>query len=300
MKPRLELRGSFDRIRAYNLPMDLSSSPATPGIRAGALRALHGAFVRANPLVEVDTQGYMHDVTENLLPFVRLADFEADLRAGDGNELEGKFKAVHSSSVLAINVFAPFRARGSELILPGSGSITGLEFERKCPHGVSGRAPNLDVLLTGPDGVIGIESKLTEPLSRHRAVFSPKYREKIRDERRESAWFREMLRLEEDPGRYAWLDTAQLVKHAYGLAHTFPDNPVTLFYLYWEPRNAERFPLFVEHRREIDAFSERVARSRPSFRAMSYAELWCTWSENAPSWLTAHLDAMRARYEVDL
>ena len=299
VKPRLEMRGSFDRTRAYNLRMEPSSSSATRGTRARALRALRDAFVRANPLVEVDTRGYVRDVAENLLPTVRLADFEADLRAGDGNELEGKFKAVHSSSALAINVFAPFRARDSELTLPGSGSVTGLEFERKCPHGVSSRAPNLDVLLNGPAEVIGIESKLTEPLSRHRAVFSPRYREKIRDERRESAWFREMLRLEDDPERYVWLDAAQLVKHAYGLAHTFPDKPVTLLYLYWEPRNAERFPLFVEHRGEIDAFSGRVAGSRPSFRAMSYPELWRIWSKTPSSWLTVHLDAMRARYEVE-
>ena len=264
------------------------------------MHALRAAFVCANPLVEVDPRGYVRDVTENLLPTVRLADFEADLRAGDGNELEGKFKAVHSSSALAVNVFAPFRARGSDLIVPGSGSITGLEFERKCSHGVSSRAPNLDVLLTGPEGVIGIESKLTEPLSRHRAVFSPRYREKIRDERRESAWFREMLCLENDPERYAWLDAAQLVKHAYGLAHTFPDNLVTLLYLYWEPRNAERFPLFVEHRREVDAFSERVAGTRPSFCAMSYLELWRSWSETPSSRITVHLNALRARYEVEL
>ena len=277
-----------------------SSSSATQGTRIRALRALRAAFVRAQPFVEVDTQGYVRDVTENLLPTVSLADFEADLRAGDGNELERKFKAVHSSSALAVNVFAPFRARSSELTLPGSGSITGLEFERKCPHGVSGRAPNLDVLLTGPAGIIGIESKLTEPLSRHRAVFSPKYRENIQDERREGAWFREMLCLEEDQERYGWLDAAQLVKHAYGLGHTFPDQPVTLLYLYWEPRNAERFTLFAEHRREIEAFSESVAGSRPAFRSISYPELWREWSATASSWLTAHLDALSARYEVDL
>ena len=58
------------------------------------MRALRAAFVRAQPFVEVDTQGYVRDVTENLLPTVSLADFEADLRAGDGNELERKFKAL--------------------------------------------------------------------------------------------------------------------------------------------------------------------------------------------------------------
>ena len=61
--------------------------------------------------------------------------------------------------------------------------------------------------------------------------------------------------LEEDPERYDWLDAAQLVKHAYGLAQSFPDEPVTLLYLYWEPLNAERFTLFAEHRLEIEAVS---------------------------------------------
>ena len=114
---------------------------------------------------------YVQSTLTALLPPVGLADFEDDLQAGDRNELEGKFKAVHSSSALAVNVFAPFRARSSELIVPGSRFITGLEFERKCPIGVGGKAPNLDILLTGPAGIIGIESKLTEPLSRHHACW---------------------------------------------------------------------------------------------------------------------------------
>ena len=286
--------------RPYTFPMEFQPRSATSGLRPRASRALRNAFAHANPGVEVNTRGYVRDFTENLVPTVRLADFEADLRAGDGNELAGKFRAVHSSSALAVNAFAPFRSRCSELTFPGSGSITGLEFERKCPHGVGGPPPNLDVLLTGPAGVVGIESKLTEPLSRHHADFSPKYRERIRDERRDSAWFREMLALEKYPKSYAWLDAAQLVKHAFGLAHTFPDGALTLLYLYWEPRNAEQLQLFVEHRAEIDTFSGRVAGSRPSFCAMSYPELWRTWSEAPPSWLTVHLDDLRARYDVEI
>ena len=186
--------------------MELFSSSATRGTRARSLRALRDAFLRTHPLVDVDHRGYARAVAANLVPSVSLADFEYELRVGDGNELERRLKAVHSSSALAVNVFAPFRARGFELVLPGSGSVSGLEFERKCPHGISDRSPNLDVLLTGATGVIGIESKLTEPLSRHRAAFSPRYRENIRDERRDGAWFREMLCLEEDPARYDWVE----------------------------------------------------------------------------------------------
>lgn len=66
-----------------------------------------------------------------------------------------------------------------------------------------GRAPNLDVLLSGSNGIVAIESKLTEYLGPHRAEFSPAYADQIIDERRDQGYFREMIRLEEDPASYA-------------------------------------------------------------------------------------------------
>ena len=280
--------------------MSQTSSVSARSTRARALRALRDAFIRDHPAVEVDDRGYVPAAADNLVPSVRLRDFEADLRAGDGNELRDKFRAIHSSSALAVNVFGPFRDRTRELSLPVPGAFAGLQFEAKCPTGVSSQPANLDLLLTGLGGIVGVESKLTEHLSRHRAAFSPRYRERIRDERRQSAWFREMLCLEEDPRRYAWLDAAQLVKHAFGLARTFPDGALTLLYLYWEPRHAEQLPPFAGHRCEVEAFSARVAGSRPTFRALAYPELWACWSGKTRPWLSAHLDALRARYDVDL
>lgn len=49
-----------------------------------------------------------------------------------------------------------------------------------------------------------------------------------------------MLTLLQEPKRYLYLDAAQLVKHALGFARCYADRTVTLLYLYWEPRNAER------------------------------------------------------------
>ncbi len=98
-----------------------------------------------------------------------------------------------------------------------------LAFERKCPTGLrGGRSPNLDVLLTGANGIIGIESKLTSFWHHNRASFSPAYAEQIRDARREQGYFLEMQRLTEAPEAYAWLDAAQLIKHAFGLAGPLP------------------------------------------------------------------------------
>jgi len=235
---------------------------------------IHG-LQRSTPQAVIDGKGYVSEASLNLITGVHLGDFEADLRQGDGNELEGKFRAAHSSSALAVNTFAPFKSRPAELPLPGASGFTDIKFERKCPHGLVGRrSPNLDVLADGPNGVVAIESKCLEPLSPHQAKFAPAYDSQILDERRQSAWFREMHQLIESPLSYRWLDAAQLVKHAFGLAYTFPNQRVTLIYLYWEPSNSETYPIFAEHRAEVTRFATSIIGGGPEFVAMSYPELW--------------------------
>jgi hypothetical protein len=108
-----------------------------------------------------------------------------------------------------------------------------------------------------------------------------------------------MMRLTGKPASYAWLDAAQLIKHAFGLARTFHDRRAILLYLFWEPINASSFSIFSEHRQELSDFSGRVAVGFPEFRAMSYRELWKDWeSSQQPNWLRAHLQRLRARYEI--
>ncbi|NEX48715.1 PGN_0703 family putative restriction endonuclease [Pseudotabrizicola algicola] len=277
--------------------VSISQSPA----RSRALVALRNALIRQRPDGSIDDNGYASDFRGNLLPIVLPEDFEADLSAGDGNELQSKFRAAHSSSALAVNCFAPFRRRIGDLVMSDSAAFDHLQFERKCPTGLrGGRSPNLDVLLSGPTEVVGIESKLTEYLVRHRAAFSPAYAQQIRDDRRDHGYFREMLRLNDAPDSYVWLDAAQLIKHAFGLAHTFRDRPTTLLYLFWEPQNPDECPEFAAHRAEIAAFAERVSGAGPSFVAMSYPELWKTWALTGPEWLTKHLAELQARYFVTI
>jgi hypothetical protein len=268
-------------------------------VRSRALLALQEAFRRQRPDVHVDERGYVGDFRETLLPMVFPEDFEEDLNAGDGNELENKFCALHSSSGLAVNCFAPFRSRITDLNLQSVGGFDSLQFERKCPTGLKGgRSPNLDVLLSGQSGVIGVESKLTEYLGRHQAKFSPAYEQQICDSRREQGYFREMLRLIAAPDSYVWLDAAQLIKHAFGLTHTFKDVPVSLLYLFWEPVNPDANPVFAAHRAEIAEFAERVSGATTKFVAMSYRELWTDLRKTAPHWLNEHLGKLEARYMV--
>ena len=70
--------------------MSIASSPL-PACRS----ALMDGFSRSAPHLTLDAKGYVREPSENLIEGVRLADFEADLRQGDGNELEGKFRAAH-------------------------------------------------------------------------------------------------------------------------------------------------------------------------------------------------------------
>ncbi len=270
-------------------------------VKTAALRALAAGFSRSNPGVALTPGGYVGDYRDNLLRGIEDGDFKADLNAGSGNELTSKFLAVHSSSALGVNVFGPFRRHMADLQLLGSTGFTDIRFERKCPTGLLRRTPpNLDVVLTSQDRVIGIESKLTEHLGRQRAKFSPEYDREIQDERRTDGYFREMLRLLEAPDSYAWLNAAQLIKHAFGLAHTFKDRPVTLLYLFWEPRNPGDAALFAAHRDEVAAFADRVSGSPVRFQAMSYPELWAQWRETGPAWLQDHLDRLETRYLVQV
>lgn len=250
--------------------------------------------------VRLDASGYVAALEDNLLEGVALSSFEADLRQGGGNELKKKFRAVHSSAALAANTFAPFKTSSHALNLAGIGAFDTVRLEGKCPHGVSKSAPNLDALAEGSEGVVAIESKLLEPLSPHTAMFSPKYKEKIVDDRRRSGWFAEMLRLETEPKAYRWLDAAQLIKHAFGIARTYPDRTARLLYLFWEPANPETHPIFAEHRAEIARFAKAISGGGPEFAAISYPELWREWAADrgTDDWLAVHVARLRARYEV--
>ena len=149
----------------------MTKNGSTHQILESSVRALAEALQDSNPKAAPDDAGYVATIEHNLLPAVRLDQFEDDLRAGDGNELETKFRAAHSSSALCVNAFAPFKDRPGDLVLAGIGGFHELGFERKCPTGLRGRrSPNLDFLAEGSGHVVAVESKCTEYLRSHEAV----------------------------------------------------------------------------------------------------------------------------------
>ena len=201
-----------------------------------------------------------------------------------------------------MNAFARFKDNLAHLSLAGGSDFETVSFEFRCPTGLRGGRPAyLDLLAQGPAGIVAVESKCTEHLAPKVPSFSPAYAEQIRDERRAGVWFRAMETMLERPDSFALLDVAQLIKHAFGLARCFAARPTTLLYLYWEPLDADRHPVFRQHRCEIERFSDLAAGGFPAFRAQTYGELWGVWQQTArPRWLRDHAANLQARYAVSL
>ncbi len=268
---------------------------APPPASSTTVRAKHAIQQRYNEIstAPLDASGYAPSPELNLLPGVRLDDLQADLSQGSGNELEGKFRAAHSSSALAANTFGPWRHHPHALRLLDHSGFTSFQFERQCPTGLGGIPPNLDFLVEGPDLVIGAESKFLEILTPKLPHFSPSYRRENLPQMEES-WARLLDSLPSGPKQY--LDAAQLVRHYLGLRNQpeFKGKQVILLYIFWEPENWRDFPEYRQHRAELAAFQEAVRDSEISFAWMSYPDLWRQW--DALGFAPDHLRELRRRY----
>ncbi|MEN3972307.1 hypothetical protein WJS89_06465 [Sphingomicrobium sp. XHP0235] len=259
--------------------------------------ALADGYLQTNPGVVLGADSYLSDYREALIPGVHPDAFVADLMAGAGNELEGKFRAPHSSSALAVNAFGWFAGKAGLASLAGHEGLELVGFEKKFSTGLTrAQPPNLDVVLQGPSGLVAVESKCIEYLSPKEAKFSPRYRDEIVDERRNSPWFAEMIRLmEEERSSYRHLDVAQLIKHALGLSYR-QERDVTLVYVWWEPANADEFPVFAAHREEVRQFAARISGGALAFAAVSYPELWAQWAMSSDETLQKHSANLQRRY----
>lgn len=242
---------------------------------------------------KLDARGYVARPEQNLVPGVRLEDFRADLEQGSGDELAGKFCAAHSSSALAVNTFGPWRQDPQSLRLLGQTGFTALQFERKCPTGLPGIPPNLDLLLESPGAVIGVESKFLEILKPKQPRFNDSYRPENLPQL-EPCWAQLMESLQTGPKQY--LDAAQLVRHYLGLRKRpeFKGRKIYLLYLFWEPENWSEFPEYRQHRIELAAFQARIRDSEVTFAWRPYSELWNQWRKLGLR--PGHIQTLQQRY----
>jgi hypothetical protein len=248
----------------------------------------------------LDEHCYVVDLEDNLLCGVTREDLQAEFGAAAGQELATKMRAPWSSAALAVNAFHCWKGDASKLRLADFvGFDDRFELERRCPNGVSAIPPHLDVVFHAGSRVIAVESKCTEYLSGKRRKPAVGYLElaSSSDERASSRFFAALS----DVPEFFHLDAYQLIKHYLGLAREFPNRPLELVYLYWEPRNATDLPVFARHREEVMHFAELVSDDEMcGFTSLSYSGHWSELEEleSTPAWLGPHLAALRARYDV--
>ena len=246
---------------------------------------------------KLDGRGYAASPEWNLLPGVKLEDIRADFAQGSGDELAGKFCAAHSSSALAANMFGPWRKDPRALSLLGYTGFISLQFERQCPTGLGGISPNLDLVIEGPDVVIGVESKFLEFLVPKPPKFTASYKPENLPQM-EPCWAKLMDTLKGGPKQY--LDGAQLVRHYLGLRNQpeFKGRKIILLNIFWEPENWADFPEYRQHRAELAAFHEAVRDSEVTFVWMTYPELWRYWA--AQGLFPDHVRDLQKRYGLSI
>ena len=255
------------------------------------------AAYRRNHSCPVSKDGYVCCPEDNLISSVHMADFKDDMDSGSGNELKGKFRALHSSSALAVNAFAKWKSNTTDLFLCGKNGFKSLTFEKKCPTGLGGTPPNLDVFLDNDHSLIGVESKFLEYLTPKKGFFSASYTRANLPQSEEACWYL-IDRIKEQPKQH--LDAAQLIKHYIGLRNLplARDKEIVLLYLFWEPENWKDFEVFHRHRGEISDFASYFDELSVKFICQSYPELWDEWEQHYKN--TSHVSELRERYYLTI
>lgn len=261
-----------------------------------AKKAIWAAY-RKNHSCPVSKDGYVGCPEDNLISSVHMADFKDDMDFGSGNELKGKFRALHSSGALAVNTFAIWKRNPTNLSLCGREGFTSLTFERKCPTGLGGTPPNLDVFLDNDHLLIAVESKFLEYLTPKKGFFSVSYTRDNLPQSEEACWYL-IDRIKEQSKQH--LDAAQLIKHYIGLRNLplARDKEIVLIYLFWEPENWKDFDVFDIHRGEISDFASCFDELSVKFIYQSYPELWDEWEQHYEN--TTHVRELRERYYLTI
>jgi hypothetical protein len=213
------------------------------------------------------TEGYFENINDNL--FLNLSDITMqEFAKADGSEMvdkngsKAKMKAVHSSSALVCNFFEYWRDKDKISLKKSLGLRSNIKlftFEQKFSMGMQGTMPNLDLFLLLEDGSpIGIESKFTEWMEKTDSKFADSYFANG-VKRWSKAGLPKCQELAEEiyskKQSKGYLDEAQLLKHALGIANKL-GKQATLVYLYYDLD--EKSEVGRIHKEEIREFKDRI------------------------------------------
>lgn len=91
------------------------------------------------------------------------------------------------------------------------------------------------------------------------------------------------------------LDTAQLIKHSIGLLKNKGERKAKLIYVYWQPINADNFPIYEQHKNELEDFSMRIKNIFSlSFSHFTYLDLYDKFATD--NFFKQHLQHFKDKY----
>lgn len=210
-----------------------------------------------------------------------------------------RLRSAHGAAALAVNSFLPWQQAHGELPLGGWVGFDAVQFEVRCPTGLRGTPPHLDLVALRGGTAMAVTVRCTEYLARRKSAVATSYDRLLAETPGLEPWVGQLEQVRARPAVFRHVDVGALVKNALALGRTFPDRSATLLYLYWEPLDAELFDEFRRHRSELERLAEALGGARVAFDSQTFGLLWDEWSaRGSPSWLAEHVDRLRARYAV--
>jgi hypothetical protein len=207
-----------------------------------------------------------------------------------------------SALALALDSFLPWVACQETLRLGGMSRFLELNFDARCPTGVRGTPPHIELIASGPDGVVGVTVRVFDYLRHRQSRLSPAYAG-LDVPAALAPWAALMRAVVEKRERFRYVDVPALAKLAVGLGRIFALRPVRLLYLFLEPAQAAgsagSLP-FAEHRAELARVAEWTRASGVPLVAGSFHELWEDWRAggDAPPRLCGIVAELSRRYAV--
>lgn len=241
-----------------------------------------------------NVDGRLKSATRALVPGIDEHHLPKSVTSQDGMRL----RQPDSGAALAINSFTNWRRSPQLLRFAGESGFRDLRFDARCPTGIRGTPPLLDLIAGTETTIVAVTARCADYLMTKPRKLASAY-DRIRPTSGLAPWLLLLAQLREDPARFKYVDAAALLKHAVGLGQTFPNRPVKLAYLYWEPMDAGRYAAFAEHRRELAELAETVSSSPVRLFAQSFNELWAEWQDlHEPPWLRGIVARLSERYSV--
>lgn len=254
---------------------------------------------------------YTKTLEENLFEPL-ISETKKEFDKGDGGELRSsennlpKMCAVHSSSVIGVNVFQywkekdiPKLAYSLGLCSKDNKSAKEIHFEQKFPiSNKFNRSPNIDVVIKMDDKdsikAFGIECKFSEAYSsQNKSGLKEKYFTDIEDQWNDIPNLSNLAK-EISPinNKFKYLDSAQLIKHTLGLKKKYCKSGFRLLYLWYDVLDKEGY----EHREEVEKFSKIAKSDNIKFHSISYQELIIKMQSEFYEGNKNYLDYLTDRY----